>query len=58
MVQQILVGLIFLGATFYVVRLVYRSLQAKSSCSTKCGKCNAIDFNKIEKQLKTKASQN
>ena len=54
MIQQILVGLIFLGALAYVVRLVLKSFQAKSSCDTGCGKCNAVDFAKIEEQLKEK----
>jgi bacterioferritin-associated ferredoxin len=58
MVQQILVGIIFLLATMYIFRLVYRNLQAKSACSTNCGKCNAIDFNEIEEQLRKKPSDN
>ena len=53
MIQQIIIGAIFLGAVFYVGRLIYRSFQAKS-CATGCGKCNAVDFNKIEEQVKAK----
>jgi hypothetical protein len=52
MIQQILVGLVFAAALFYVGRLLYRSFQAKSACSTGCGKCGAVDFQKIEEQLK------
>jgi hypothetical protein len=52
MLQQILVGVIFLGAVYYVGRMVYRSFQAKSACASGCGKCGAIDFQKIEAQIK------
>lgn len=52
MLQQILVGVIFLGALTYVARLFYRSFQAKSACESGCGKCGAVDFQKIEAQMK------
>jgi hypothetical protein len=52
MIQKILVGLIFSGAVLYVSRLIYLSFKAKSTCSTNCGKCGAVDFSKIEQQLK------
>jgi len=52
MIQQLLVGLVFSGALFYVGRMIYKSFQAKSACSTGCGKCGAVDFQKIEQQLK------
>jgi hypothetical protein len=51
MIQQLLVGIIFLCAVYYVVRLVYKSFTAKSGCSSGCGKC-ALDISKIEKTLK------
>jgi hypothetical protein len=54
MIQQILLILLFLAALFYVGRIIYKSFQAKSACATGCGKCGAVDFNKIEKQLKEK----
>jgi len=54
MIQQFIVGLVFLGALAYVGRLIYKSFQAKSACDSGCGKCGAVDFNKIEKQLKEK----
>ncbi len=54
MVQQILVGLVFSGAVFYIGRLVYRSFQAKTGCATGCGKCGALDLQKIEAQIKSK----
>ncbi|MBL0743342.1 FeoB-associated Cys-rich membrane protein [Chryseolinea sp. Jin1] len=51
--QQIIVGSVFLVALFYVGRLIYKSFQAKASgCATGCGKCGAVDFEKIEAQIK------
>jgi hypothetical protein len=54
MIQNLLVGLVFLLALVYVGRLIYKSFQAKSACESGCGKCGAVDFNKIEKQLREK----
>jgi hypothetical protein len=51
MFQEILIGLIFITALFYLGRLIYKSFQA-NSCATGCGKCGAVDFSKIEKQLR------
>jgi hypothetical protein len=50
MLQEILIVLIFIAALAYLGRLVFRSFQA-NSCATGCGKCSAVDFSKIEKQL-------
>jgi hypothetical protein len=55
--QQVLVGLIFLGAIAYIGRIVYKSFQAKTGCASGCGKCGAIDLAKIEQQLKEKESR-
>ncbi|HEX6890649.1 MAG TPA: hypothetical protein VF141_08150 [Chryseolinea sp.] len=56
MVQEILVAIVFAGAVFYVAQLVYKSLQSKSACASGCGKCGAVDFQKIEAQIKKKGS--
>ncbi len=45
MIQQILVGILFLGALFYIGRMAYRSLTAKKACSGNC-KCG-IDLSNI-----------
>jgi len=55
-IQQIVIGTLFLTALGYVVRLIYKSFQAKGGCSTGCGKCGAIDFDKIEAQINSKLS--
>ena len=52
--QQVLVGLIFFGAIAYIGWIVYKTFQAKTGCASGCGKCGAIDFAKIEQQLKDK----
>ncbi|MBT1698933.1 FeoB-associated Cys-rich membrane protein [Fulvivirgaceae bacterium PWU4] len=54
MMQQIIIGLIFIAAVIYLVRLVYRNFRSGSACETGCGKCGAVDFAKLEKQLKEK----
>jgi hypothetical protein len=51
MVQQIVIGVIFLTSLAYLARLIYRSFQTKNACTTGCGKCGAVDFEKIEKQI-------
>lgn len=54
MMQHIIIGLIFIAAVIYLGRLVYRSFRSGSACETGCGKCGAVDFTKLEKQLKEK----
>lgn len=54
MIQEIVIGLIFLGALAYLVRLVYNQFRVKSACASGCNKCSAVDFTKIEASLKKK----
>ncbi|WP_254085053.1 FeoB-associated Cys-rich membrane protein [Dawidia cretensis] len=57
MIQTILMLVVFAGAVAYLGRMVYRSFRAKTSsagCASGCGKCGAVDFNKIEQQLRQK----
>jgi FeoB-associated Cys-rich membrane protein len=49
MLQQIIVAIIFIGAAFYLGRMVYRSFQAKNGCATGCGKCGVADLEKKTK---------
>jgi hypothetical protein len=51
MIQQVVIGIIFLSALGYLGRMIYRSFPAKNACATGCGKCGAVDFEKIEKQI-------
>ena len=55
MLQLIAIIILFAGAAFFLGRMVYRSFQVKTACSTGCGKCGAIDFEKIEEQIRQKA---
>ena len=52
MLQLIAIVILFLGAAFFLGRMIYQSFQAKAACATGCGKCGAVDFEKIENQLK------
>ena len=56
MIQEIVIGLIFLAAIGYVGTLIYKSFQAKHACTSGCGKCGAADLEKIEKQIVESAS--
>jgi hypothetical protein len=53
-IQQLVILLLFSAATLYLVRMVYKAFKSKTVCSTGCGKCGAVDFTKIEQQLKEK----
>jgi hypothetical protein len=56
MIQSVIVLIIFALAVFYVGRLAYRSFfQTKAGeCASGCGKCGAVDFSKLEQELKQK----
>jgi len=43
--QEIIVILLFIGALFYVGRIVYRTFQTKKGCGTNC-KCG-VDFSDV-----------
>jgi hypothetical protein len=53
MIQGILTGLIFLAAMVYLGRQVFHSFQARS-CASGCGKCTAVDFGKIEREVRSR----
>jgi hypothetical protein len=46
-IQLIIIIILFLGALYYIGKLVYSSLKAKNGCASGCGKCG-VDFSKIE----------
>jgi hypothetical protein len=54
MLQNILVAIIFITAVAYLLRMAYRTFFTKTECASGCGKCGAVDFSKIEKELKQK----
>lgn len=53
MIQQLIIAFLFGGALFYLGRMAYRAFTAKN-CATGCGKCGAVDFKKIEQEIRKK----
>jgi hypothetical protein len=54
MIQQIIILALFVMAAIYLGRMLYRSFQAKNACEAGCGKCGALDLQKVENDLKSK----
>lgn len=54
MLQQVIILVLFIGAGVYLARMVIRAFNAKNACESGCGKCGALDLEKIEKSLKSK----
>ena len=54
MIQEILVAFVFVGALAFVGQALYKQFQAKNGCASNCGKCGAVDFKKIEAEIKSK----
>ena len=53
-IQEIIVGIFFIGALLYIFRIVYRNFFLKSSCSKGCGgACNTFDADALEKKIRT-----
>ncbi|HMP99567.1 MAG TPA: FeoB-associated Cys-rich membrane protein [Cyclobacteriaceae bacterium] len=48
--QEVIIGILFAAALFYLGRTLYRHFTVKDACKTGCGSC-AIDLDKIEKQI-------
>jgi hypothetical protein len=54
MIQQILLGAIFLGAVIYLAKLIVRQFRAESGCSAGCGKCGSLNVDEIEARFKAR----
>jgi hypothetical protein len=54
MIQSIAIILLFAASIAYLGRLVFKAFQSSGECASGCGKCAAVDFNKIQQQLKEK----
>lgn len=52
MVQQILIGILFLAAAAYLGVLLFGQFRAKTGCSAGCGKCGSLDIDQIEARIK------
>lgn len=57
MLQEIILITIFLGALYYLGRLVYKSFASDKPCPKGCGSCDAVDFKKIQEQIKQKEEE-
>lgn len=50
--ENIIIGIIFVGAVAYLVNLVRKNFSPKQTgCSKGCGACGAIDADKIVAQF-------
>ncbi|MDF9797482.1 hypothetical protein OKW21_002745 [Catalinimonas alkaloidigena] len=58
MLHEIILIAIFLGALYYLGRLVYKSFASDKACPKGCGSCDAVDFKKIQEQIKIKEAEN
>jgi hypothetical protein len=54
MLQQAFIVVIFVAAIIYLGSVIYKIFRAKSGCASGCGKCGAVDFSKIEQQIREK----
>jgi hypothetical protein len=52
--QEIIIGLLFAVALFFLVRMVYRQFTKKEGCGEGCGGCKAssVSIDEMEKKLK------
>lgn len=57
MIQELILIAIFAGALFYLGRLVYKSFASDKPCPKGCGSCDAVDFKKIQEQIKQKEEE-
>ncbi|MEK6477952.1 hypothetical protein WJR50_10470 [Catalinimonas sp. 4WD22] len=57
MLQEIILIAIFLGALYYLGRLIYNSFASDKPCPKGCGSCDAVDFKKIQEQIKQKEEE-
>jgi hypothetical protein len=51
MFQEIVIGLIFLAAIGYTIRLIVRSFKGKHACASGCGKCAVTDLDQVGKAI-------
>lgn len=55
MIQSLIVIVLLVIAAAYLLRLVYKHFTSPT-CDSGCGKCNTIDFKKIERELSKKST--
>ena len=52
MIQEVIIGIVFLAALAYVSTLVFRNFNSKEGCESGCGKCSVADLQKLEAEIK------
>ncbi len=52
MEQELIIGLLFTLALFFLVRMVYKTFTQKENCSGGCS-CSNISIQEIEEKMKT-----
>jgi FeoB-associated Cys-rich membrane protein len=51
MVQEIIIGILFVLALFFLGRMVYRAFTQKENCSAGCS-CSNVSIKEIEAKMK------
>ena len=57
LVQNLLIALLFLVATFYVGRIFWRAFFTKSAagCAKGCGACGTLDVDRLQRTIEARA---
>ena len=58
LVQNLLIALLFLAASFYVVRIFWRAFFTKSAagCAKGCGACGTLDVDRLQRTIEARAA--
>ena len=52
MVQEIIIGILFTAALFFLGKIVYKTFNQKENCSAGCS-CSSVSIQDIENKIKT-----
>ena len=58
LVQNLLIVLLFLAATFYVGRIFWRAFFTKSAagCAKGCGACGTLDVDRLQRTIEARTA--
>jgi len=59
LLQNILIALLFLAATFYVGRIFWRAFFTKNQagCAKGCGACSTLDVDQLQRTIEVRTRQ-
>ena len=59
LLQNLLIALLFLAATFYVGRIFWRAFFTKSAggCAKGCGACSTLDVDRLQRTIETRSAK-